>query len=197
MNRLQWGLPILTAGTLALSGCAAGSIASAALEMAGIRKPVELPDIQKTPRSVAIRLHAGQNLNSDAAGHPLALVTRIYKLRQMDTFQQIAYEGFLNARQERELLGNDLLEVKEVMLVPGQHYELVEKVSHEAYFIGVVALFRAPAEQRWRLAFAAGDAEQHGITVGAHACALSVGAGAASSAAGKALALPLSTVHCQ
>ena len=187
---------IVIVGLLALQGCAAGSIASAAMEMAGIRKPPELPDTQKPPRSVAIRLHASQNLNAGAGSQPLALAARIYKLRQTAAFQQMPFNGFLSAQGERDLLGNDLLEVKEVMLVPRQRYEVVEKVTREAYFIGVVALFRSPAEQRWRLAFAAGDAEKSGITVGLHACAMSVGAGAgaaASSEAGKSLA----SVRCQ
>lgn len=185
---------IVIAGLLALQGCAAGSIASAAMEMAGIRKPPELPDAQKPPRNVAIRLHASQNLNAGTGSQPLALAARIYKLRQTAAFQQMPFGGFLSPQGERELLGSDLLEVKEVMLIPGQRYEIVEKVTREAYFIGVVALFRSPAEQRWRLAFAAGDAERSGITVGLHACAMSVGAGAAATSDA---AKPLATIRCQ
>lgn len=185
---------IVIAGLLALQGCAAGSIASAAMEMAGMRKPPELPDAQKPPRNVAIRLHASQNLNAGAGSQPLALAARIYKLRQTAAFQQMPFDGFLSAHGERELLGNDLLEVKEVMLIPGQRYEIVEKVTREAYFIGVVALFRSPAGQRWRLSFPAGDAEKSGITVGLHACAMSVGAGAAASSEA---AKPLATIRCQ
>jgi len=189
---------IVIAGLLALQGCAAGSIAGAAMEIAGIRKAPELPDAQKPARNVAIRLHASPNLNAGAGTQPLALVVRIYKLRQPAAFQQMPFDGFLSLHGERESLGNDLLEVKEVMLIPGQRYEIVEKVTREAYYIGVVALFRAPAENRWRLAFAAGDAEKSGITVGLHACALSAGAGAGAtvittSDAGK----PLATLRCK
>ena len=187
---------IVIAGLLALQGCAAGSIAGAALEMTDMRKAPERPDAQKPARSVAIRLHASQNLNAGAGTQPLALATRIYKLRQPAAFQQMAFDGFLSLHSERELLGNDLLEVKEVMLIPGQRYEIVEKVTREACYIGVVALFRTPAENRWRLAFAASDAEKSGITLGLHACALSAGAGAAaitSSDAGK----PLATLRCK
>jgi type VI secretion system protein VasD len=196
MNRLRNALLCLAA-LLSLSACAAGSLAGTALEMIGIRQPPELPDAQKPPRKVAIRLHASPNLNTDANGHPLALVARIYKLRQDAAFRQIAYESFLNAHTEHELLGNDLLEVREVLLVPGQHYESVEKVTREASFIGVVALFRAPAEQRWRLAFAAGDAEKDGITIGAHACALSIGAGALPADKERSASKPLAPLHCQ
>ena len=188
---------IVIAGLLALQGCAAGSIAGAALQIAGVQKPPELPDTQKPPRNVAIKLHAAQNLNAGKAVQPMALATRIYKLRQTAAFQQMNFNAFLNAQAERELLGNDLLEVKEVMLIPGQRYEVAEKVTREAYFIGVVALFQAPAEQRWRLSFAAADAEKAGITVGLHACAMSVGAGAVATMAVNETGKPLAAVRCQ
>jgi type VI secretion system protein VasD len=187
---------IVIAGLLALQGCAAGSFAGAAMEIAGMRKTPELPDAQKTPRNVAIRLHASQILNAGTGNQPLALAARIYKLRQPATFQKMSFDSFLSPHSERELLGNDLLEVKEVMLIPGQRYEIIEKVSREAYYIGVVALFRAPAEERWRLAFTAIDGEKSGITIGFHACALSAGAGATAvitNDAGK----PLTALHCK
>ena len=165
---------------LPLSGCAGGAIgglANAALQMAGLAKPApEVPEAQKPPRNVSIRLHAGQRLNTDPQGRPLALVARIYKLRQSAVFEQAPYDSFLDAAREKALLGSDLLEVQEVLLVPGQRYEIQEKVGREAAFIGVVALFRAPAAQRWRATFAAPDAERDGVTIGLHACALSVGA---------------------
>lgn len=176
---LQFRLPLLLVALLPLAGCAGGaigSLANAALQMAGVaRPPPELPDAQKPPRTVSIRLHAAQRLNTDADGRPLALVARIYKLRQSAAFEQAPYDSFLDARREQAALGADLMEVREVLLVPGQRYEVQEKVSKEAYFIGVVALFRAPAPQRWRATFAAADAERGGITIGLHACALSMG----------------------
>jgi type VI secretion system protein VasD len=187
---------IVIAGLLALQGCAAGSIAGAAMEIAGMRKSPEVPDAQKPPRNVAIRLHASQNLNAGSGSQPLALAARLYKLRQPAAFQQMSFDSFLSLHEERTLLGNDLLEVKEVMLIPGQRYEIAEKVTREAYYIGVVALFRAPAENRWRLAFATSEAEKSGITVGLHACALSMGAGAAAAIANDA-GKPLAPVRCK
>lgn len=159
---------------LLLTGCAAGSIAGIAMELAGVRKPPELPELQKPPRQVAIRLHASGNLNAGGGGQPLALAARIYKLRQTAAFERASYAGFLNPQTERELLGADLVDVKEVQLIPGQRYEAVESVGRDVAHIGVVALFRNPAPQRWRLAFTAPDAEKNGITIGLHACALSV-----------------------
>lgn len=169
-----WRTSLAMPAFLILTGCAAGSIASLAMELAGVRKPPELPEFQKPPRQVAVRLHASANLNAGGGGQPLALAARIYKLRQAAAFERASYASFLNPQTERELLGADLVEVKEVQLIPGQRYEAMESVSREAAHIAVVALFRNPAPQRWRLAFAAPEAEKNGITIGLHACALSV-----------------------
>ena len=161
---------------------AIGSVANAALEATGLKKPdvPEVPDALKLPRTVSIKLHASEALNLDSAGRPLAVVTKIYKLRQVAAFQQASYDTFLNPQKEKELLGADLIEAKEVTLVPGQHYEISEKVSREAYYIGIVALFNNPAPLRWRVNFATEPAEKSGIIVGVHACALTVGTGTPS-----------------
>ncbi len=170
---------IAAAAAIALSGCATGvSIAGAVLQIAGFNRPAETPEAQKPPRNVNIRLHASPALNSGDGGPPLALVARVYKLRQADAFERVSYAGFANASIERELLGPDLVEVKEVLLIPGQRYEVVEKVSREAAYIGVVALFRSPDGQRWRAAFPVSEAERAGVTIGLHACAMTVGLGA-------------------
>jgi type VI secretion system protein VasD len=195
MKAIRRGLYAMILCTLA--GCAGdglGSVTGAALEATGLRKAPELPDAQKPARNVSIRLHAADKLNVDAQGRPLALVARLYKLRQNIAFEQAPYATFLSADAEKAALGADLLEVKEITLVPGQRYEATEKVSREAAFIGVVALFRSPAPQRWRLAFSAPEAERAGLTVGLHACALSVGTGALATVRD---VIMLSSVHCQ
>lgn len=174
------------AGLMSLGGCAAiGNLTSSSLEAIGLKKPEvpnipqipEIPDAQKAPRTVVLKLHAGENLNAGANGQPLALVARIYKLRQNGVFQQATYDTFLDPQKEKEVLGADLLEVKEITLTPGQRYEVTEKVTKEAYYIGIVALFRSPAAQRWRVIFPANEAEKSGIIIGIHACALTVGTG--------------------
>ena len=172
-----------------LAACGSNGIATTALEATGLRKPPELPDAQKPPRSVALRLHASPKLNVDKRGQPIALAVRLYKLRQKDAFEQAPYSTFLNPQAERESLGSDLVEVREIMLVPGQRYEVSEKVGREAAHLAVVALFQRPAEQRWRMAVAAADAERDGLNIGLHACALSVG--------GSSQAATLSSVRCQ
>ncbi len=163
MNAIR-SVPLALA--LLLSGCAGGVS----------RLLADVPDAQKPARSVAIALDAAPSLNANAKGQPLALVTRIYKLRQRAAFDQAPFDTFLDPQKEHAAFGADLLEVKEVTLVPGQHYRIVEKVNREAGFVGVVALFHAPAANQWRLSFVAADAERAGLTLAAQACALHAGA---------------------
>ena len=152
------------------------------------------PQLQQQPRKVALHLHAAARLNVDGRGQPLALLVRVYKLRQRGAFEQAPYAAFLSPEAERAAFGPDLLEASEVTLVPGQHLDLDQVLAREAGYLGVVALFRTPASRAWRVAFAAADAEKAGITLGLHACALSVGLGAGAS--GEAPP-PLSLVRCQ
>lgn len=178
-----------------LSGCGGkDSLVDHALEASGLRKPAAAPQDPLQPRKVALHLDAAARLNVDARGRPLALLVRIYKLRQRGAFEQAPYAAFLNPQAEREALGADLLEASELTLVPGQRLDLDPLLSREAGYLGVVALFRAPARQAWRAVFAAPEAERAGITLGLHACALSVGAGAGASGAAPP---PLSLVRCQ
>ena len=130
----------------------------------------------------------------DGRGQSLALLVRVYKLRQRTAFDQAPYAAFLSPQTERDAFGTDLIEVKEFTMVPGQQLEFADKLAREAAWLGVVALFHTPGRDGWRLAFAAADAEKAGVTVGLHACAMSVGSGAAATGAG---VKPLSLVRCQ
>ncbi len=183
----KWRAALSLALLPALLGACAGSavvggIANVAREAVGARKPA-LPEAQQAPRIISLKLHAAEQLNVDAAGRPLALVTRLYALRQSAAFEQAPFDTFLSAQKEKNTFGSDLLEAREIILIPGQHYEAQEKLSKQAGFIGVVALFNTPAPQRWRLAFSAQDAERSGLVIGMHACAMTVGVGATNGAA--------------
>jgi type VI secretion system protein VasD len=174
---LQLVLIISTTGCASVGGI--DGVSNRALEMVGITKPTlpELPETQKPPRTIQLNLHAGENLNLDEHGRPLALIARIYKLKQTSGFEQASYADFLNPQRESEILGADLLEVKEITLIPGQRFHVAEKVNREASFVGIVAFFRSPANQHWRVAFPIVEAEASGITIGLHACAISIGTG--------------------
>lgn len=169
------------AALLSLAGCAAGvsvlgAAASTALQAAGIGKP-DVPDSQKPPRNISLTLAAAPNLNAANDNHPLAVVVRLYVLKDPTSFQQAGFDSFTDPAKEKGALGTDLLGVREVTLIPGQRYQMVEKVSREAQAFGIVALFRDPAMRRWKFAFDPAKSEKSGIMVGLHSCAMTVASG--------------------
>lgn len=177
-----------------MSGCASG-LADKTLEMVGLKKPEmpaaemptgpngELPTLNgqmprmSAQRQVALRIHAGQVLNTDSSGRSLAIVVRIYGLRGTSQFSQATYAMFAAGTSEKPFTNGDVVSSKEVVLVPGQKYEMLEGLPQEATHLAVVALFRAPDSRRWRFVFDAKAAARTGITLGVHGCAMSVAVG--------------------
>ncbi|MEO9067269.1 MAG: type VI secretion system lipoprotein TssJ [Caldimonas sp.] len=184
----------VVACALVLAGCASGGIADKTLELVGLKTPPppaielpaaagELPTLNgQMPRPggqrrVAVRIHAGQVLNTDASGRSLAVVVRIYSLRGITQFSQATYAMFAAGTSDKPFTNADVVASKEVVLVPGQKYEMLEPLAAEVTNLAVVALFRSPDSQRWRFVFDARGAAQTGITLGVHGCAMSVAVG--------------------
>jgi type VI secretion system protein VasD len=174
-----------------LSGCETasklgegfGNMGDKALETIGFKKPEipkapELPESAKPARRLKLRFAASDSLNVDAAGRSLSLVVRVYKLRSPTAFLNAPYETFGNGNKEKTDLADELIEAREIVLLPGQPQEINERWAREASYVGIVALFRAPAPQRWRYAFELENAPSDtGLVVGAHASTLSIAAG--------------------
>jgi type VI secretion system protein VasD len=173
-----------------------GELGDKALTAVGLKKP-EVPEIPEMPnvpdsalpdRRIVWRVYASESLNVTDRGQPLALVLRLFKLKSPDVFLQLPYDTFGDAAKEKAALNDDLISVRELQLIPGQHYESTDKVARDARFVGIVALYRNPAQGRWRYAFSAAAAEKSGLTLGAHACAMSV-------QVGEAIGQPVSVVR--
>ncbi|KRE89295.1 hypothetical protein ASG87_02830 [Frateuria sp. Soil773] len=168
-------LPLMLATLLA--GCAsAGKTMDKAMSAIGLGKqeaPAEAPAKTRLP----LHVFAGGNLNAGSGKKPLALVVKVYQLRSLQRFEQTPFDSFLDTDKERAALGQDLVDSHEMLVLPSQHYDIVEALPNDAPYLGVVALFRAPAAQRWRYAYDVKASMPAGITLGAHACALSSTAG--------------------
>lgn len=170
-----------------------GGYKDKALEAIGLKKPEppkapELPEIQLPDRKIRWRLHASDSLNVLPSGESVALLTRIYKLRSPNAFLQAPYEVFGDPVKEKAQLGDDIIATREVQMIPGQHDEVIDRTAREARYIGIVALYRNPAAQRWRYAFRSESAETSGLSIGLHACAMSV-------QVGEPIGQPLSTAR--
>lgn len=123
-------------------------------------------------RQVSLRMEASYNLNAATTGQGVATVVRVYKLRSQEAFLSAPYRVFGDTDKEKTVLGSDLSEIREFVLLPGQTVKVNEKLSADAAYLGVAALFHKPSPQRWRMAFNAVDAEQTGLVLGVHACAM-------------------------
>lgn len=172
-----------------LAGCgttSSGGGLDKALEVVGLQRPApSLPESLPKPggpsaSKVTLRLHAGDVLNTSSDGRSLSVVARIYKLRDRTAFEQLSYDAVQEAASRANAnWTRDVVEVKEVVLTPGQKYEVVETIPPEAAYVAVAAMFRAPAPQRWRFVFDTQVAARGGLTLGLHGCAISVATGQA------------------
>jgi type VI secretion system protein VasD len=166
------------------SGCASTSggdgIVGKTMEVLGLKAPTspeEAKAMAPVARTLTLRVHAGDQLNTDTQMRSLSVVMRVYKLRRLEAFLSAPYTAFVDAASEKQLFGDDVVDVREVVMRPGQKHEVVETMPTEAGYIAVAALFRAPADGRWRFAFDAKQAAKTGVTLGLHNCAISVAAG--------------------
>ena len=169
-------------GGCASSGNSSGTFLDKALEVVGLQTKPELPPdaLQNLPsltKKVTLRIHAGETLNTDPTGRSLSLVAKIYKLKSADPFLQTPYDTYKDTPDGKPLPIEGVVESHEVVLRPGQKYEVVETVANEVTHLAVVGLFRAPDEKRWRFAFEVKPAIKTGITIGVHGCAMSVSEG--------------------
>lgn len=161
---------------MTLSGCGTMSAVDALLATAGLARG-ELLSRAPQPAGVSLKVVAGGQLNATRSGEPLSLVLKVYGLRSAEGLKKLSLSQLASAQAEKDALGEDLLSVRELVLLPGQSHEFLVKLPPEANVVGVAGLFRAPRAQRWKLAFDAHKSISSGIVVAAHACALSASAG--------------------
>lgn len=169
-NRSVRTFVLACVAALALGGCSSDGGVREAFK--STLQAVGLKSDEPQPKVVPVRLYAGDNLNAGDTQRGVALVTRVYQLRALDRFQDAPFKAFLDEELEQIALGDDLIEVTEVLLTPGQRHEILQQLPADGRYLGVVALFRTPSTSRWRFAFDAGQAAADGITVGLHACAM-------------------------
>lgn len=174
----------LSAALLASCGTrpAQGGMVEHALKLVGleaIEVPAEIKAAKEAaaklapPSTIKLRIHAGDQLNSRIPGRALSVVVKIYRLKGYEHFMQLGYEAFA----QPQLRSDDVLSSRELILLPGQRYEVEEPLPPGTSHLAVVALFAAPEEFRWRFVFDSRQAATQGITLGAHRCALSVADG--------------------
>lgn len=163
-----------------LPGCSSDGLSKmkdGAMEVVGLKKAEVLP-VQATVKAVDLRIFAGRNLNADDRGRGMAVVFHFYRLRDPAAFMQASYETLSDPAQVKAVLAADLVETKELVVKPGEEVLRSEMLGGDAAYLGVVALFRKPSPDRWRLVFSGSDSRNvRGIVLGAHECAMTVSQG--------------------
>lgn len=173
---MVFGVTAIAVGLSACASSAASIATSVVLTAMGVKKDQGPPP----PKNVVVQIDTANNLNADAQGRGLSAVVRIYKLKDASTFKQAPSDKLLDVESAKTVLGPDLLESKEELLIPGQHYQFKEKVDSQNGYLGIAVFFRKPHPQRWKLVVANSDlAESSPLILGAHACAINVTSGLA------------------
>lgn len=155
------------------SGCGSNP-SSLVLGAMGIKKdPAFAPQ-----KNISFQVHAAENLNADDRGNGLSVVLRMYKLKDVTAFNEAQLDAMGDSASVQKLLGADLIESKEQLLLPGQRYQFKEKIDAKNGFIAIAVLFRNPNLKRWKLVMENADLkEDTPVIIGAHACAINVSSG--------------------
>lgn len=166
------GLGLILAAGVVLSGC--GGSGGGVLSAIGVKKN---PGSQPA-KNIVVQIDTANNLNANSQGRGLSAVLRIYKLKDATSFKQASSEKLFDPESAKALLGQDLLESKEELLIPGQHYQFKEKVDAQNGYLAIAIFFRKPHPQRWKIIVANSDLKENSpLILGAHACAINVTSG--------------------
>ena len=131
--------------------------AAVLLALPGCSGPKTQPVQEAKPLPVDLRLEAGPRINPDPRGNPLSVVVRTYQLKVLDEFSKLTFDRASSDRPAAELLGQEVVSTSEFTVVPGATAIRTESLKPEAQYLAIVALFRQPDPQFWRVVIAAKD----------------------------------------
>ncbi len=97
---------------------------------------------------VQVNVTASQQVNPDGEGRPSPVVTRIYFLQTPGRFETADF--FTLFRNQAAALGESLVAVEELTLMPGMRQSFIREIKDEVGWIGVVAAYRDIDHALWR-----------------------------------------------
>jgi len=104
---------------------------------------------ESTPGPVDVTVTAATRLNPDDSGQSLPTVIRIYQLKAASKAEAAQFEDIY--RRDKEILGEDLLQVDELVLSPGDTARKTMAGNKAAGAVMVVGVFRRPSGNAWRI----------------------------------------------
>jgi type VI secretion system protein VasD len=102
-----------------------------------------------TPAPLDVTVTAGSRLNPDDGGQSLPTVIRIYLLKASSKAGAAQFEDLY--RRDKEVLGEDLIQVDEMVLSPGGTARRTVPGDKGARALMVVGVFRRPVGATWRI----------------------------------------------
>lgn len=102
------------------------------------------------PLAYPIRAAGDRVINRDEVGNALSVVVRLYELNDRNAFSKLRLEDLSNGKRDEDLLGDELVNRTEVVVMPGQRSIHDAQLQPETRFVGVVAMFRQPDLDHWR-----------------------------------------------
>ena len=100
------------------------------------------------PAPIDIEIEASDRLNPDEGGRSLPTLVRVLQLKAAGKLEAADYGAVY--RGEREALGEDLLQVDELVVSPGEKVRKRIARDKGATVLGVVGVFRSPSGGTWR-----------------------------------------------
>lgn len=125
-------------------------------------------------------------LNRDVSARPLSVVLDVYQLKDRQAFSRLTFDDFVSGKTETDLFGEELIQKTEIVILPGAKQSLATSLLPETKYLGMVAVYRMPAEQQWRYLIPAeqirktsfwhlwGSGDKKTITVRLHDCYITV-----------------------
>lgn len=117
------------------------------------------------PVAYKIRTAGDPVINRDESGSPLSVVVRVYQLKDRKEFAKLSFDALSSGRSDEELLGADLIERSEVIVVPGTQSFAATTLNPEAKYVGVVGLFRQPDINNWRYLIKADNIRSNSVGI--------------------------------
>lgn len=102
-------------------------------------------------------------LNRDGSARPLSVVLDVYQLKDRQAFSRLTFDEFVSGKTETDLFGEELIQKTEVVILPGGKQSLATSLLPEAKYVGIVAVYRMPAEQQWRYLIPAEQIRKRGF----------------------------------
>lgn len=98
-----------------------------------------------------VNFNADHQLNPNQQHRALPVQVNIYQLSDKDAFQQATFRELW--QQDKQALGSSLISKRQVIIKPGDTTKVKITRDKNCHYIGIVALFRKPDGDSWRVIY--------------------------------------------